>query len=996
MAVQKTANDGLIELGKELGIKLVGTNDCHYLNRDESFAHEVLLCIQTGRTISDTKRFRFSTDELYFKSPEEMVRQFSYCPEALANTLEIADRCNLELEFGKHYFPNFPIPEGETLESLFAKACEKGLTRRLEHKKKLGALTHRDKKIYRDRLTLEIDVIRKMGFAGYFLIVADFINWAKEQNIPVGPGRGSGAGSLAAYCMQITDIDPIPYGLLFERFLNVERMSLPDFDVDFCKDRRDEVINYVRQKYGGDQYVAQIVAYGSMKARAVIRDVGRVLEIPLPKVDRIAKLVPEELKITLDAAINKEPRLREAMKEDDIGQLVHVARTLEGLSRHKTIHAAGLVISPTPMVDYLPLCIGQNKEILTQYDMKYTEKTGLIKFDFLGLKTLTVIDRALKLIRQDIGTEIRLDSIPMDDPKTYDLLCKADSLGVFQLESDGMRNLLKKMKPELFTDLIALVALYRPGPLDSGMVDTFVDTKHGRRLPEYPLPQLKDILEETYGVIVYQEQVMKIANILAGYSLGDADILRRAMGKKIPEVMEKERAKFMTGALRNGIPEKKATYIFDLMAKFAGYGFNKSHSAAYALIAYQTAYLKAHYPAQYMAALLSCDRDNTDKVVRYINECRQNSIDVLPPDINESFQDFTVISDRIRFGLAAVKNVGTAALASIIEERESNGQYTSLSDFCSRIDSSRVNRKVIESLIKAGAFDSMNCRRSQLMAALDEALEQAKAAQRDRLSGQMNLFAFGAGEDRFSPNEVELPDIPEWPKLKKLSLEKETLGFFLTGHPLEGIIGDLKTVADTDIEGLAVCDEGQPVRIGGLIQHYRELKSKNGERMAFAVLEDMTSSVDIIVFPGVFAQCSHLLDQEEPVIVLGQVQHGERGPKIIAESIELLPAALEKYTRDVIIRVRAQHTSRQHLELLKEMFYRHHGTCPVRLTLHFDGRGEVDVEILKDLKIRPSTEFFRQVEQTLGYPALIIRMKEPEISNSRNKGYGGYNRKTFH
>jgi len=996
IAEQKIANSGLIELGRELGIKVVATNDCHYLKREESFAHEVLLCIQTGRTISDPKRFRFSTNELYFKSPDEMASHFSHIPEALANTLEVAERCNLELEFDKNYFPDFPVPAGETLDSLFAKQCEEGLERRFDHMRSLGTFTAAEEKIYRTRLAHEIDVIQKMGFAGYFLIVADFINWAKEHEIPVGPGRGSGAGSLAAYCMQITDIDPIPYGLIFERFLNVERKSMPDFDVDFCKDRRDEVINYVRQKYGSEDHVAQIVAYGSMKARAAIRDVGRVLEIPLPKVDRIAKLVPEELKITLDKAIDKEPRLREAMKEEDIGQLLTIAKTLEGLSRHKTIHAAGVVISPGPMVDFLPLCIGQNKEILTQYDMKYTEKTGLIKFDFLGLKTLTVIDRALKLIRQDIGTDVKLDTIPMDDPKTYNLLCRADSLGIFQLESDGMRDLLKKMKPEQFSDLIALVALYRPGPMESGMIDTFVETKHGHRLPEYPLPQLKEVLEETYGVIVYQEQVMKIANILAGYSLGDADILRRAMGKKIPEVMEKEREKFMTGALKNNIPEQKATYIFDLMAKFAGYGFNKSHSAAYALIAYQTAYLKAHYPAQYMAALLSCDMDNTDKVVKYINECRQHKIMVLPPDINESFQDFTVIDDRIRFGLAAVKNVGVAALVSIIEERETNGHYTSLSDFCNRIDSSKVNRKVIESLIKAGAFDSLKCRRSQLMAALDQALEQAKAAQRDRLSGQMNLFALGEGQEQFAVSDVELPDIPEWPDLKMLSLEKETLGFFLTGHPLEGVINDIKRVADTDIEGLAEWREGQAVRVGGLIQGYREHKSKSGERMAFAVLEDMTANVEVIVFPSTFAECSHLLDREEPVIVLGQVQHGERGAKVIAESIEPLPAALVKYTKDVVIRVRAQNTSRQHLEQLKEMFYQHHGSCPVRLTLHFDGRGEVDVEILKDLKIKPSREFFRQVEETLGYPALIVSMKEPEIPNHRGKGYGNYAKKTVH
>jgi len=771
---QKIANDGLLRLGQELDIKVVATNDCHYLNKEESYAHEVLLCIQTGRTISDPKRFRFSTDDLYFKSPEEMRCQFSFCPDALKNTLEVAERCNLELKFDKHYFPNFPVPEGETLESIFAQSCQNGLARRFDHMRKSKPLTEEQEKIYQDRLVHEIEVIQYMGFAAYFLIVADFINWAKKQNIPVGPGRGSGAGSLVAYSMQITDIDPIPYGLIFERFLNVERMSMPDFDVDFCKDRRDEVIDYVRNKYGGAEHVAQIVAYGSMKARAAIRDVGRVLEIPLPKVDRIAKLIPEELKITLDKAIDKEPRLRDAMKEEDINELLTIAKTLEGLSRHKTIHAAGVVISPTPMTDFLPLCVGQNKEILTQYDMKYTEKTGLIKFDFLGLKTLTVIDRALKLIHKDIGTVVRLDSIPLDDPKTYDLLCRADSLGVFQLESNGMRDLLKKMKPELFSDLIALVALYRPGPLESGMVETFVETKHGHRPPEYPLPQLQDVLEETYGVIVYQEQVMKIANILAGYSLGDADILRRAMGKKIPAVMEQEREKFMTGALKNNIPEEKATYIFDLMAKFAGYGFNKSHSAAYALIAYQTAYLKAHYPAQYMAALLSCDMDNTDKVVKYINECKSHSIDVLPPDINESNQDFTVINDLIRFGLAAVKNVGVAALDSIIEERENNGAYTSLGDFCGRIDPSRVNRKVIESLIQAGAFDSMDCFRSQLMEILDETLDQAKAVQRDRMSGQMNLFSINDSGNKQDTYNLELPDIAEWPELKKLALEKET------------------------------------------------------------------------------------------------------------------------------------------------------------------------------------------------------------------------------
>ena len=989
IAEQKIVNDGLMELGADLGVKLVATNDCHYLHREESYAHEVLLCIQTGKTINDPKRFRFSTDELYFKSPDEMARQFSYCPESLTNTLEVADRCNLELTFNDHHFPIFPVPENESLDTMFETACWDGLKDRLNHLRELQEVSQELEQQYRDRLTMEIGVINEMGFPAYFLIVADFIVWAKKHKIPVGPGRGSGAGSLAAFCMFITDIDPIPYGLIFERFLNVERMSMPDFDVDFCKERRDEVIDYVRRQYGGDTHVAQIVAYGSMKARAVLRDVGRVLEVPLPAVDKIAKLVPDEMNTTLKKAIDMEPRLKDAMREDSIHELLSVAQTLEGLSRHKSIHTAGVVVSPKPMVEYLPVCVGPNKEVITQYDMKYTEMTGLIKFDFLGLKTLTVIDRALKLIKLDIGIDVDLTKIPMDDAKTFDLLCKGESLGVFQLESDGMRELLIKMEPEQFSDMIALVALYRPGPLDSGMVDTFVETKHGRQPAEYPLPQIKDVLEETYGVIVYQEQVMKIANILAGYSLGDADILRRAMGKKIPEVMEEERGKFMAGAEKLNVPADKAKYIFDLMAKFAGYGFNKSHSAAYALIAYQTAYLKAHYPSQFLAALLSCDVDNTDKVVKYINECKHMSIAVLPPDLNESFDDFTVINDRIRFGMAAVKNVGGAALESIIKEREENGEYKSLSDFCGRIDSSKVNRKVIESLIKAGAFDSMGGRRAQYMAVLDQALDQAKAVQRDRLSGQMNLFGLAQPADQEDTDtEIELPEVEDWPELEKLGFEKETVGFFLTGHPLESVIGDIKRLADTDIDKLDSWADGGAVRIGGLIQQVKEHKSRKGDRMAFIVLEDMSSSVEVVIFPSTFADCSHLLGGEEPLIVLGTVQQGERGAKIIAQSVDRLSDALEKYTEKTSIRLPAKRTSRQHMEQLKEMLYTFHGTVPLHLTLHFDGRGEVDIEILKDLSIRPTADFFQAVSALCGSDALQVQMRNTEVR--KRKSYGQY------
>ncbi len=987
---QTAVNSGLVQLAREMGVKLVATNDCHYLNRRESHAHEVLLCVQTGKTIHDRNRFRFSTDELYFKSPEEMRKSFAFCPEAVNTTLEIADRCNLELAFGEHHFPVFPVPEGESLDSLFEKQARQGLKERLAFIREHSGLTPESEKIYQQRLDHEIEVIRTMGFPGYFLIVADFINWAKGRGIPVGPGRGSGAGSLTAYCLRITDIDPIPYGLIFERFLNIERKSMPDFDVDFCQDRRGEVLQYVQEKYGGAANVAQIITYGTMKARAVIRDVGRALAMPYGDVDRIAKLIPEQLKITIKAAIEQEPRLRDAMKHDPtVAELVEVARVLEGLARHTSTHAAGVVISPRPMMEYLPLCKGQKDEVLTQYDMKYTEMTGLIKFDFLGLKTLTVIDRALKLIEADIGRRLEINALPLDDRKTYDLLCRGDALGVFQLESSGMRSLLTSMQPEIFSDLIALVALYRPGPMESGMVGTFVDGKHGKIPVTYPLPQLKPVLEETYGVIVYQEQVMKIANVLASYSLGDADILRRAMGKKIPEVMEKERKKFMAGAAANQVPVDKAEHIFDLMAKFAGYGFNKSHSAAYALIAYQTAYLKAHYPAQFMAALLSCDVNNTDKVVLYINECKDHDIEVLPPDINESAKDFTVIDDRIRFGLAAVKNVGHTALDSIIEERTREGPFQSLADFCTRVDLRRVNRRVIESLIKAGAFDSLKGRRAQFFAILDQALEQAQAAQRDRLSGQISLFTVMATGDSPDVATIELPDIPEWNEQERLAFEKETVGFYITGHPLDNFRDEIRTVTDHEISGLAEVADGQPVRIGGLIRGLKEHKSKKGDRMGFITLEDILGTTEVVVFPEVFARSVHLLRGDTPLIIQGTVKKDERGDKIIADSIDTLEEARKKYTANARIIIHPERVGRRQLTELKKLFYRFHGSCPVLLTIHYPGRGEVDITVPEDFTIKPCSEFTAEVDSTLGYRALLYE-KKPAILNDWKRKNGNW------
>ncbi|HSO09553.1 MAG TPA: DNA polymerase III subunit alpha, partial [Desulfoprunum sp.] len=845
---------------------------------------------------------------------------------------------------------------------------------------------------YQKRLEFELGVIEGMGFPGYFLIVADFINWAKDHGIPVGPGRGSGAGSLAAYCMRITNIDPLPYDLLFERFLNIERKSMPDFDVDFCQDRRGEVIDYVRDKYGGDDHVAQIVTYGTMKARGVIRDVGRALDVPLAEVDRIAKLVPEQLKMTIKKAMEEEPKLRElATASPQVEELLNISMTLEGLARHTSTHAAGVVVSPGPMVHYLPVCRGSNNETLTQYDMKHTEMTGLIKFDFLGLKTLTVIDKALKHIKADIGTDLDIETLPMDDLKTFDLLCAGDTLGIFQLESSGMRELLVKMAPTQFSDLIALVALYRPGPLESGMVNDFVETKHGRATANYPLPQLKPVLEETYGVIVYQEQVMQIANILASYTLGDADTLRLAMGKKIAEVMEAEKTKFMAGARANKIPEDKAAYVFDLMAKFAGYGFNKSHSAAYALILYQTAYLKAHYPAQFMAALLSCDMNNTDKVVRYINDCKEHAIEVLPPDINESGIGFTVIDDRIRFGMAAVKNVGESALESIIEEREKNGRYTSLSNFCNRVDSRRVNSRVIESLIKSGSFDSLGHRRAQLMAVLDKAMEQAKAVQRDQQSGQLSLFGGpAAAADRTREvNEVAMPDLPEWSEQRRLAFEKETVGFYITGHPLDDSLAEIRTVIDSDIHGLGELGDGQIVRIGGLIRTFKRHKSKKGDPMAFLTIEDIFEAVEVLVFPEAYGRCAEILETTEPVIIQGTIQKEERGIKIIADDVDLLPAAREKYTETMRLRLQPDKVNRSKLEAIKKILLQFHGPCPVVLTIHFAAKGEVDIEVEKDMTVRPCRELTDTIDEALGYRACSFTRKEIVAPPRRKWGNGG-------
>jgi DNA polymerase-3 subunit alpha len=964
---QTVVNDGLIRLGRELGLPLVATNDCHYLRRGDARAHEILLCIQTGKTVADEKRMRFQTDQLYFKSPEEMAREFAHVPDALANTLVIADQCQLEIELGEYHFPIFSLEGEETIEEAFASTAREGFGKRLEQLQKLhGAFDAAKRTAYEERLRYEIEMIQKMGFAAYFLIVADFINYAKNRDIPVGPGRGSAAGSLVAYAMSITDIDPIEHGLIFERFLNAERISMPDIDVDFCIHGREDVLRYVSEKYGKD-HVAQIITFGTMQPKAVVRDVGRALAMPYNEVDRLAKLIPAALGMTLSKAFDQEPRLGEVQRENpQIQELFEIARVLEGLTRHASTHAAGVVLADKAIVEYMPLYRGQDNEVVTQYSMKFVEKAGLIKFDFLGLRNLTVIHNAVQLIHKNHGIDLDMAALPMDDPDTFALLARADTTGVFQLESSGMRDILARLRPESFADIVALVALYRPGPLESGMVDHYIDGKHGKIDITYDIAQLKPILEPTYGVILYQEQVMNIASALASYTLGEADILRRAMGKKDPATMAAQRERFLSGAKQNGIDLAKANHIFDLMEKFAGYGFNKSHSAAYALIAYQTAYLKTHYPVEYMAALLNSFLSNTDQVVKLINECREKNLELLPPDVNASDKDFTVVSGKIRFGLGAVKNVGEAAIEGIIRSREEQGPFQSFYDFVERVDTQKVNRRVLEQLIKCGAFDALHLRRAQVLTALDTALERAQAAQRDRLSGQINMFiALRAKKKKV--HEHPLPDVPDWDGRQTLQYEKESLGFYISGHPLDSYAEQLALLCTTDTQRVVDKRDGSEVILCGVLSVIKEVTTKKGERMAFLNLEDKEGMVEVVVFPEVFAQARDLLAGDEPRVAMGNVQHDEKGSKIIASRILTLEDAQVQTVEMVHIRLDAERLDPDAMGRLRHLMVSHPGECRAQLHLLVGGEAEAVIALSPKLTISPSRTFFQEMEQFFGH-----------------------------
>lgn len=977
---QDRVNAELLRMSEDLRLPLVATNDAHYLGCDDHEPHEALLCIGTGTTLDDPKRFRFDGKGFFVKSGAEMLEVFHDLPQAVRSSVEIAERCNFDLQLGHYHLPEFQVPIGTTREEVLAREAWAGLRRRLglapdEPFRPAHA-------VYEARLRHELGVIQSMGFSGYFLIVGDFIAHARGHGVPVGPGRGSSAGSLVAYGLGITGVDPIEYDIIFERFLNPERISMPDIDVDFCIRGRDRVIDYVAKRYdepGDDgKRVAQIITFGKLQARAAIRDVGRVLGMAYGDVDRIAKLVPETLGITLDEALAQSPDLRARAEADgQVAKLLQIARQVEGLTRHASTHAAGVVIGSRPLIELVPLYRDpKSGDVMTQFDMKCVEKIGLIKFDFLGLKTLTVIHDAERLIRQGGRSDFSADAIPLDDPSTYELLARGDTDGVFQVESPGMTDLVVKLKPRAFKELIPLVALYRPGPLGSGMVDDFVSRRHGLTKVEYPVPELEALLAETLGVIVYQDQVLQIANRLAGFSLGEADLLRRAMGKKNPLEMEKQRERFVSGCVERKIPEKKAEEIFRLMAEFAGYGFPKAHSTAYALITYQTAWLKANHPREFLAALMSADTGNHEKLARYIAHAREQSIEVLPPDVNESARDFTVVAGGIRFGLAGVKNVGEGAIEAIVEARGER-PFESLFDFAARIDTKRVNRRVVESLAKCGAFDSLHPSRAAVWGSLDAALEAGASAQRDREMGQASLFGGDAGPS----SRPQLGDAPAWTERERLAHEREVLGFYVTGHPLgahAAALGRYATVTSGTSEGR----EGREVRAGGLVTALRELRTKKGDLMAFGTLEDLEGAFDLTLFPEPWARLGSLLKtcvaegetgSPRPLLVTGSLEKGDT-PKLLVRDVVTLADAEEKLASQLALRVLAAEATRDRLVALRRVLRAYPGECGVLLHLQIPGKSETVLAVADPAGVRPVPELLREVDALFGRPVAEVTL----------------------
>jgi len=982
---QKIVNRGLQPIASELSIPLVCTNDVHYLRESDHHPHDILLCIGTGKNVQDSKRLRYHGDQFFLKTGEEMKQVFQDFPEALKRTVEISERCNVDLSDTTHHLPDFDVPEPYSLDEYFSHVVQQGFeTRlpRLEDLEKRGILRH-SLSDYTSRIDYEIEMIRRMGYAGYFLIVWDFIRFARDVGIPVGPGRGSSAGSLVAFCLRITDIDPLEFDLIFERFLNPERVTLPDIDIDFCERRRGEVIEYVTRKYGREN-VAQIITFGTMKARAVIRDVGRTLGMSYAEVDRVAKQIPQSLDMTLDRALQESPSLATLCEsQSEVKELVNVARRLEGVTRHASVHAAGVVIAPRAITEYAPLYKTQKDEITTQWAMKEVERIGLLKMDFLGLSTLTLLHDAVNTIKEATGTEVVLETLPLDDSDTYRLFSDGQTLGVFQFESSGMRDTLRKARPERFDDLIALNALYRPGPLRGGVIDDFIARKHGKVEITYEAPELEPILRETYGVIAYQEQVMRIASDLGGFSMGDADVLRKAMGKKDASVMEAQREKFVEGAVSREIPEKKAQRIFDLMEYFAGYGFNKSHSTAYALLAYHTAYLKANFPAHFMAALLTIERQNNEKIGLYLNECRELGVEILPPDINMSSFSFTVEDGGVRYGLGAIKNVGESAIREILAVKSRTAELASLNKMCEEVDLRSVNKRVLESLVKAGACDSLfkqmpstdpegeadldssRAGRAHLFHLIDSALEHGGRLQRNRDLGQNELFAesdLGADEQKESWSR----NVRAWTKSQQLGYEKESLGLYLSGHPIDDFGDDLKRSGVLRIENLK--KPSRSVLVSGVIGQCRRLRTKKGEPMAVVTLEDRSAHLETVVYPETYSKFGALLEAERLVVVRGKFESDDETKRLIATEVRPIEVVLSESGRPMAIHLTSPPADRNTLESLAAVLSEFQGTGPV--TLSVDLRGQVPPLMVRvrltSTRVQPSQKLFEEIENLCG------------------------------
>jgi DNA polymerase-3 subunit alpha len=962
LEIEQGVNRELVRLSKEAGIPLVATNDCHYLHHTDAHAQEVLLCIQTGKTMSDTHRMKFATDQFYFKSAAEMAQVFGELPAALSRTVDIAARCNVKIERIPNPFPEFKVPDGHTAGSYFEKVVREGFATRVPYLERLlqRGVLHNPLVEYERRLTSEIEMIKKMRYEGYFLIVWDFIHYARAQDVPVGPGRGSAAGSLVSYALRITDVDPLQYNLLFERFLNPERVSLPDIDIDFCMRRRGEVIEYVTQKYGREN-VAQIITFGTMAAKAAVKDVGRAMDIPYGEVDRLAKLIPTTLGIDLETALSEAPQLKAAINSDEkLKDLMAVALRLEGLARHASTHAAGVVISPRPLTDVVPVYKTNRDEITTQYDMNALERIGLLKMDFLGLTTLTVLQDTVGMIQKNRGVKVDIDNLTLDDEQTYKLFARGDTTAIFQFESHGMRDILRRYQPSRIEDLTALNALYRPGPIQGGMIDDFISRKTGKTKVSYELPQLKGILDETYGVILYQEQVMQIANLLASFSLGEADILRRAMGKKKKEEMAAQRAKFIAGCLTNKVAEKKAERIFDLMEEFAGYGFNKSHSCAYALLAYQTAYLKTHYPVEFMAALLTSETGNAEKAVKYINEARGMSISILPPDVNESDLYFTPVGESIRFGLAAIKNVGENTAKAVRDSRLGAGEFTTLYDLCERIEAKFLNKRVFESLIKSGAVDSLGPRESML-ASVDDALAAVQRATRMRESGQHGLFGAGAAPARIA---FELHAAEPWSEAERLASEYAMLGFYVSGHPLAKYasrLQELKCVSLDQVEGQR---NGKEITVAVLVVGTRPMRSKKGARWAIYTIQDMTGVQELLAFPESFARLEQILKAGAPLLLKVRVQVEEAGTRLSLQEAARLGDLAEKTPSGLRIRIKLENLNDDLLDRLEEILSSYRGSSLVSLDLS-DTKGAT-ATLQVEQRVRTCPELVAAIRECMG------------------------------